>query len=127
MNSSQLAEAKLIYDNYPAMSKKSKRSALERLAAFGFSSRHLSKITGMSWTHANKYTRKLGPETKFSPKTLDALTKLQLRWEQTGEVSGVLARNIIMWGTSITGIVQLTEIPLETLREAVHEQQAVSG
>jgi len=120
--SSKLQDALFIYQQYQQMNKKHRRSAVERLASYGYDAHEISKITGVSTNYAVRFTNRGGGFYKFNPSTLDALVLLAVRYEDDETVSGTLARRIVEWGTAVAEIARLCDIPLDVLREAVHNE-----
>lgn len=123
MNSEALAYAEEVNRRYSLMPKQSRRSAVERLASYGFTASDLSSITGMTWDHASKVKNITREKiiSAFNTKTLDSLRSLALSYEQDRRVSGVLVSNIVKWGTSVANISRLAGIPLDEVRGALRD------
>lgn len=120
-HSSVLGEAATIMQQYPHMNRDGKRSAIKSLAASGFfGAQDIHRMTGASIAQVTKVNGGAVPSrTPFEPKTLDALTILAVGYEDDEQVSPVLVRRIVEWGTPLRSIARLTGVPLDILREAV--------
>lgn len=125
MNSKALARAMEVNKHYPFMDKKSRRSALKELAAFGFNYLDITVITGctaqyvgdtMGDTDLNDW-----PEhpIRWNVKTLDAMYYLALAYENDGDVSSTLVKLTVENGTPLRSVARLTGIPIEVLRDAI--------
>lgn len=124
MRSRQLQQAKGIHETYRVMNRKGKRSAIEKLASFGFSSKHIAAITGVSIKNIEIV---VNPEhyvggvrgwfDNFNPDTLDAIYLLVYNFEESGEVNQKLVRNILKWGTGLHALSYISGLGEARIRE----------
>lgn len=108
--STDLSYACMVYKQYHNMDRKGKRSARERLAAFGFRPVLIKSITQRKKIYG------------FDPATIDALTLLAYGWEDDELINNTLVMRVINWGTGLDNMSQMTGIPIEKLREVTGVQ-----
>jgi len=121
MNSKALARAMEVQKHYPFMDKKSRRSALKELAAFGFGGQDISILTGATLEYVRGVIggENWGHGSKWNVKTLDAMYYMALAYENDGDVSATLVKLTVENGTPLRSVARLTDIPIEVLRNGL--------
>jgi hypothetical protein len=111
-----------LYRGNERLNRKMKGQAAKQLASFGFDTSIIVKILDMSPRAVAKSVGYLDEiSSKFNPQTLDALGVVAVGYEDDQHISAVLVKRIVEWGTALTVVATLCGIPLEDLREAIHE------